>query len=211
MKDYNEEYFFFKMKDSNIPILEYTGSTPIAHEGLFYSDEAIDSPDIIPLKYSFLIVKEPQLADVHFIGFNFVVSERLKEHLEKLNLMNIQFIPATIQDYGDEVHTGYYILHVHNLIRCADLEKSEWSSPRRNPDQVLSFDKLVLDNEALDKIPLEDRLIIALEEENLTHLYHRSVVDHILQLRPTGVTFFRLAGYTGREPFDDEFLDFLSE
>lgn len=159
--------------------------------------------------YSKPFVKNAQLADVNFIGFHEVISERFKEHLDKIKLENIQFVPVTIQDYDNEIHKRYYLLHVHHVIRCADLGKSKWRSSSLYPDEVVSFKKLVLDNEVLDKIPEENRLIIALEEQNLYHIYHRTIVDHILQSHPTGVAFYPLAGCINRESFEDEFLDYI--
>lgn len=209
MTNYNEEYFLLRSRGSNIPILEYTGNKQITNSQLAYSKEAISVDEIIPLKYSRPFINNAQLADINFISFNIAISEKLMEHLNKIKLKNVQFIPAIIKDYSDEIHEGYYIIHVHNLIKCADLEQSIWIPSSRNPNRVLSFENLVLDNEALEKVPLEDRLVIALKEKNLYHIYHRSVVDHILQIRPTGVAFYPLSGFTGREPFEDAFLDYI--
>lgn len=209
MKDYNQEYFYMYAKGVNFPRLSFTGSQPIKDSQLFYSEERIDNDHIIPLMFASPILPKPQLADVHHIGSTLAISEKLKSHLEQLRLKNVQFIPASIQDYSDDIYNNFYIIHIYNLVRCADLEKSEWRPVRRDPSRVLSFDKLILDNELLDKIPLEDRLVIALEEQNLDKIYHRSIVDHILKLWPTGVTFYPLAGFTGNEPFEDEFLEYI--
>lgn len=207
MEDYNQEYYFMKSTGIDFPMLDYAGSQPIKNSNLFYSREAIDDSKVIPLMFARPIPRNPKLADVLHVGGSLVISERLKDHLSKLKLKDVQFIPATIQDDSDEVHEGYFIIHIHNIIRCADLKKSKWTRSVRNPDRVQSFDKLILDNEALDKIPLDSRLVVALQEENSERIYHQSIANHILSLRPTGVSFYRVAGYKQIEPFEDEFLE----
>lgn len=209
MKDYNQEYFYMYAKGVNFPRLNFTGSQPIKDSQLFYSEDPISNNRTIPLMFAPPVLSKPQLADVHHVSSTLAISEKLKSHLDQLGLKKVQFIPASIQDYSDDIHNDYYLIHIYNLVRCADLEKSEWRPVRRDPSRVLSFDKLILDNKSLDTIPLEDRLVIALEEQNLDKIYHRSIVDHILKIRPTGVTFYPLAGFTGNEPFEDEFLEYI--
>jgi hypothetical protein len=55
-----------------------------------------------------------------------------------------------------------------------------------------SIDRFTLDKEVLGKIPLEERLIFRLEEDETMKLYHKSIVDAIMAVNPTGVQFTKV-------------------
>ncbi len=203
MTDYNQEYFYIRRKGTNNPMIEFFNW----QDGFSKSSRQENTP--IPFKFCEPIPDNPQFADLHSGGSTMVISEKIKEQLDAMKLKDVQLIPATIEDINGDEHDGYYYIHIYNLIECMDKEKSEWRSPRRHPDKVMSVDKLVLDNEKLDKIPLEERLVFALSEEPLTKLYHRSVVEKILSAKPTGVRFYCISDFDGSQPFEDEFWDYI--
>lgn len=186
MKDHNQEYFYFNAVGINNPMLR-------GPSHLFYSEETVDDRQTIALTfYPKLVPRNHRIGDVLGMSGHPVISQRLKDHLEKLDLKNVQFVPATIKDDKGVKHKNFYVIHVYNLVCCANMNKSKWTPFIRDPKQVQCFDRLVLDNNVLDKIPLRDRLVIALQEENSERLYHRSVVDHILSVNPIGGTFYRV-------------------
>ena len=130
----------------------------------------------------------------------------MKNVLEGLHLKGVQFLPAIVQDKEGEEHEGYFIIHVTNLIECMDKEKSEWKPNKYKPGKASDLDKLVLNNDALDKIPLESRLVFAVWEKSLHVLYHQSVVEKILEIAPTGLTIYRLSKWDSKLPFIEEYL-----
>lgn len=204
--DYNEEYFYMRPGHSNYASLTLWGK----QDNIFWRAEPISEESLQFVFDTATMPKNPQMGDGHYVIPGFVVSQRVKERFDELNLKDVQFVPATIKDDKGQVHEDYYAMHVYNAVRCADLETSEWRASVRNPDRVMSFDKLVLDNEALDKVPLEERLAVMVDEQKLTHIYHRTVVDHLLKIQPEGIRFYSIAG-DGREAFVDEMLDFIMQ
>ena len=203
MKDHNEEYFYFEAVGINNPMLH-------GPSHLFYSEEAVDDNLTVALTfYPKLVPRNPRIGDVFGMSGHPVISQRLKDHLEKLDLKNVQFVPATIKDHEDVIHENFYIIHVYNLVRCANMNKSEWTPFIRDPKQVQCFDKLILDNNVLDKIPLKSRLVIALKEENSERLYHRSVVDRILSINPIGGVFYSVKDNLPVKPVEDEFPEHI--
>ena len=210
MKDYNEEYFYMMAGGVNFPAVDFTGASQIGNSFMFFEEEAIDDQTVVPLKFSDPVPRKPQLADVHAMASNRVISTRIKEILESFSLKNVQFVPATVEDKNGNEIEGYYIPHIYNLIRCVDTQKSEYRDKSRNANiPVYDIKKLVLDNEVLDQIPLEDRLVFALEEQGLKRLYHRSVVEKILALKPDGVAFYQLSTYDPKKPFQAAYMDYL--
>ncbi len=209
--DYNEEYFYIKPTDLEVyPMLEYARGGGDSME--IFDDIALDTTKTRALCFSKPIPKDPQLGDHHFLTANApVISERLKNTLEGLNLKETQFLPTVVQNKEGEEHIGYYIIHVINLIECMDKDKSEWTPSRRKPGKASDVNKLVLDNEALGKIALEERLVFALWENSLNVLYHQSVVEKILEIAPTGLTIYRLSKWDSKTPFVEEYVDNLQK
>lgn len=212
MKDYNEEYYYLTANGINFPALDFDGPNMIRNKYKFFRKNAVDE-EIIPLRFSDPIPRKPQMADVHSMASNRVFSERIKKTLEEICLKNVQFIPVVITDKNDELISGYYIPHIYNVIKCADMENSIYEDDNdddtEEDDIIYEFEKLVLDNTILDKIPLNDRLVFLVGESNLKRLYHRSIAEKILSLKPTGVSFYQLSTYDESKPFQAEFLDWI--
>ncbi len=56
---------------------------------------------------------------------------------------------------------------------------------------ILDIKTLVLDEDILSDIPLERRLIFVLAESTSTYLFHQSIKDAIMAIKPEGLQFFR--------------------
>lgn len=48
---------------------------------------------------------------------------------------------------------------------------------------------MVINKEAMAKVPLEDRLMYVSGEDMARVFYHKSIVDAIMSVNPTGVAF----------------------
>ena len=90
-----------------------------------------------------------------------------------------------------------------------DKENSDWEPNEWKPGKASNVEKLVLDNEVLDKIPLEERLVFAVWEAHLHVLYHYSVVEKMLEIDPTGMTIYRLSKWDSSAPFKSEYISKL--
>jgi hypothetical protein len=110
-----------------------------------------------------------------------VVSTRLKDVLEPLNLYGVQIVPADVR-MRDDTTLRYWLLHLWHEIPCMDRKRSVFK-PSSDGVFLLSLDRLVLDEQVLKDIPLEKRLVFLLEEDTV-HLFHGSVVERIMALQP---------------------------
>ena len=152
-----------------------------------------------PIEFEFRkpLPRKGTKADSYFWrGSTKVFSNRIKEVIELMNVPDIDFIDAKI-NRKEEVYEGYFIMHVRRLITCFNKEKSKWKPPIFDPNKVMSIDKMVLDMDKLEKIPLQERLIFRLEECSVYHLFHESVVDAISALtpKPTGFVFVSVGAW----------------
>ena len=178
MQNYNDEYFFITSnQNSNIPSLIFDDQD--RHYSLkILFPRLLECTHPLHLKFNRL-PKKPIMADFHNLSAPTpVVTEKLKSVLASYELDYLQLLPVTIRDKNDDIIEAYYIVKVSNPIECVDMEKSEYKTMRSG--DILAFNKLVLDNEKLDIIPLKDRLIINLAEHTTSVLYHISVVDKML-------------------------------
>ncbi|MDF9824510.1 hypothetical protein M2475_000861 [Breznakia sp. PF5-3] len=104
-----------------------------------------------------------ELADFnYFEQDNPVISKALTAVLKSFNLKDVQFIPVSIQDTKGKEHEGFNIINVYNKF----------------PYNY---------HEIIKKIPLEERLVFIEQGNTPSILYHRSVVEKMLELNPTGL------------------------
>ncbi len=162
----------------------------------------------ILMEFAYPVPRNPKMVDFHFYQMTSpVVSEKLKKVIEDMQVKNIQFVPVLIQGKKNEMIEGYHAIKVCNTVFCADLEASEYDL--LSSGNIGSFEKLVLDSEKLDKIPLEDRLIFAIGEKRTYVVYHISVVEKMLATAPEGMTVYRLAGWDSSAPFYEAYGEYL--
>lgn len=135
------------------------------------------------------VPRNPIMVDYHSLPRP-VVSERLKDVLEALDLHGLQCIPADVKVKPDDVR-HYWLLHVYNKIACIDRQRSALAIDE-DDGGVLGIDKLVLDEAVLREIPMERRLVFRLAEATSTHLFHHTVVERMLAIQPEGVRFVRV-------------------
>lgn len=208
MKDYNDEYFFvMRDQSSRFP------SLILDDVDNHYSIKMLQARPlecISPLHLKFnRPPRKPIMADFHRLNApTSVVTEKLKIVFESLDLNYIQLLPVLIRDKSDDIIEGYHILKVFNSVECVDMEKSEYETMLSG--DILAFNKLVLDNEKLDQIPLKDRLIINLAEHSTSVLYHISVVERILETAPTGLVVYRVSKWDSEAPFIEAYVSYLN-
>ncbi|GHU07153.1 hypothetical protein FACS1894151_01030 [Spirochaetia bacterium] len=130
----------------------------------------------------------------------FIVSKKIFDVLDNMNVKGIQLIPAVIRGTKGETYENYRYIHITNYYSAIDKENSkcEWS----NLGFVLSFEKLVLNEDFLKTIPLEERLVFYLAEDGMEQLFHKSVVDAIMATNPEGVVFYNVKEWYEGQQFN---------
>lgn len=180
------DYFVIEAEaNSSHPLLQWDEDS-----GRFYKGERVAVTEPVRLRLGSPIPVSPVMVDHHTLPEP-VFSRRVMELLEPLELHDVQLVPADVKVKPDDVRR-YWLLHVFNEIPCIDRQRSSCTF---YPDgSVLGLNKLVLDERALQEIPLEQRMLFVLAESPSTYVFHRSLVDRILALTPPpeGMRFFRV-------------------
>ena len=141
----------------------------------------------VRLVYNPPVPRKPRMIDYHSMPDS-VVSRKIYNVLEPMNIKGIQLVPAVIKGKNDVIFEDYWIIHIYNRIDCMDRERSIYETDDDN--EVHFIEKLYLDRKKLEEIPVEERLIFSLESHRSKRIYHKSVVEAIMSVNPEGVMFY---------------------
>ncbi|MWP49539.1 MULTISPECIES: DUF1629 domain-containing protein [unclassified Gilliamella] len=172
------EYYFMERKEDQaypfVAILEHNNDLVEAQ---------LDDP----------LPRHPVLAN-YLKGSKDFVTKNIAEVMMSMNMEGVRIVPVELSDRKGGYIEDYYCIYVDdNTYEALDKTKSDYEY-----DEECKFyfiDKVVLDTEALKKIPLSKRLGWRLFEEPGTYLYHKTVVDEIKKLEPTGIVFINVEDY----------------
>lgn len=129
-----------------------------------------------------------------------LVSKRFKEIVEKFKPKKVDFYPTEITN-GKKVWADHYYIHMYNEYAAVHPTRSIYDGDIVN-DEMIIVDNLSLNEDVLDKIPLEDRLIFVLVEDWI-QLWHKSIVDAVVEAGMTGVKFKRVDSWNIGSSFED--------
>ncbi len=174
---------------SSYPLLDWDQSG-----SAFFKSRPVNVTEPIRLRLGAPVPRNPVMVDHHSLPEP-VLSTRLKEALEPLELYGVQLVPADVRVKSEVLR--YWLLHVFNEIDCLDKQRSACTF--YSSGWVLSINKLVLDEAVLREIPLEERLVFLLE--HMVYLVHRTVMEHLMALKPEGIRFIPASAWNDSAGF----------
>ena len=189
------EYYIVDANDNGqYPLLVVT-----ENEDYEFEEEMIENPEPMTYVLGEPVPKKPVMADYHFSERS-VISKKIYDALVPKNIEGIQFIPAIITGKKDEIYEDYFYFHIYNYLSVMDKEKSiyKWMKTANVANPI---EKLVLNQKALEEIPLEKRLIFRLRENDTFELFHKSIVDVIMATEPKGIQFTKVENWNISTPF----------
>lgn len=190
-----QEYFVLERAVSNEhPLLGWDQKS-----GAFYKGKAVVVTEPVRLRLGEPVPPKPVMVDHHCLPKP-VISTRVKEVLEALQLHRVQFVPADVK-VSDEDVRRYWLLHVFNEIAALDMERSECEF--LSEGVICSIERLVLSEKVLNALPLQERQVFVLAESLSKCLVHQSVVDRVMALRPAvqGFRFIPVAQWNPSSGF----------
>lgn len=126
-------------------------------------------------------------SDYHEIPYQ-MVSEKFKQIIMSFNLPGVDFYPTDITN-NDTIWPGYYLMHIHQNYKAIHPERSEIDGSYINGDFFL--ESLSLNENVLNNITLEKRLVFRLEEKP-RFLFHESVVEALKAANLSGLGFTQI-------------------
>ncbi|UIP26714.1 hypothetical protein [Photobacterium sp. TLY01] len=117
-----------------------------------------------------------------------LVSEKFRQVLAPFNLPGVDFYQTNIVS-GSKTWSEHYYIHVWHHHRAIYKGRSKIDGTYIDDDFIL--ESLSLDENVLDKIPLEERLVFRLEEDPI-FLFHETIVQALREANLTGLSFQRV-------------------
>ena len=139
-----------------------------------------------------------------------LISDKFKIVLEGFNLPGVDFYEADIENNG-KIWDERHLVHIWQNYPALHQGRSKIKGTYVDNDFILK--SMSLDENLLDKVPLEDRLVFRLNEKP-EYLYHESVVAAIKAAGLTGVRFIKVSSWGVGSAFElqeeeDAFYDDL--
>lgn len=153
--------------------------------------ERIENPELTQFRFCAPIPRKPVIGD-YFAEPSSIVSKKIANVLDAMHIEGIQLIPAEIETNTGDILKDYFYIHIYNYLKAVDRENSKCKVDRTDPNLLSWIDRFELDKEILAEIPLEKRLIFKLFEFCTIHLYHESIVNAIMSVKPQGVSFTKV-------------------
>ncbi|GHU26632.1 hypothetical protein FACS1894172_20800 [Spirochaetia bacterium] len=190
-----EYYFISRANNPQHPLLIADTDCP----PYLRTQEYIENPETMAFCLGKPIPRKPKMVDYHSTPDS-VISKKIFDVLDNLNVKGIQLIPTIITGKNDEIYENYWYIHIINHYSVIDKENSEceWNTLGK----IRALDKLVLDEEKLKPVPLDERLIFRMPEYRVEPLFHKSVVDAIMANNPEGVVFYNVKEWNQSQQFD---------
>ncbi|WP_299022737.1 hypothetical protein [uncultured Photobacterium sp.] len=126
---------------------------------------------------------------IKFPGISF--SERVCENAGLQYIYGVNWAPVVINDSREY---NFYMAQVANRIECIDLNRSEYKKVSRS-GRISGLNKVVLDDDKLNKIPENRRLMFVCKGWGAV-LFHHSLVEKIMRVEPMGLEFISVDDYT---------------
>lgn len=134
--------------------------------------------------------KAVKLADnVYNLRELIVVSQRLKEFIERTEPPEVEYLPVSIINHKGRVASkDYFIVNPYKLLDCIDLEGSEIEWNSIDPQIISACFEMVIDETRIDP----DATIFRLKYYPTKILVRRDLADEILNGNFTGAHFIEI-------------------
>ena len=143
-------------------------------------------------KYGAMGSSTPKLADHHSYTSSPLVSDRIKNAIAPLNIKTVEFVPAQIE-HKDDIFRAFWVMHPLAKLNVVDLVRSDIKLS--TDGAFLNIRRLCLDEEKINKIPLEERLFFRVEHRASLFMWHCSLVHAVRAVNPSGIQFYDAEGY----------------
>jgi hypothetical protein len=193
MTDLNDEYYVLEPDNNNSYPMIGASLRPHSQGRTVSGDYALNIylDDPVPRK--------PEYVDFHTSGSTPVVSKKMKDILEPLEVYGIQFIKGTKGDVIEELKLDYYLLHIYSNIACIDKDNSDIDLD--DDGDVTDVKSFSIDNDRLLKIAENQRLVFELDEYGVIQLFHKSIVDVIESAGLKGLRFIPVKKWNDNAAF----------
>lgn len=125
-----------------------------------------------------------------------VVNQKVKEYLEKFKIDSLQIYPAVFIDAVNIYHENLWFLNLYSELDCWDRNTSVVDTDDIEPGEEPSIVKFSLNDEVLDRIPEENRLMFKMGGLSEYFIFiHKKIHKYLVEQSVTGVQLFPVLTY----------------
>jgi len=146
--------------------------------------------------YTYLTKKEAVYADCYInfslSRFSFVVSPKLYNILNNMNIEGIQFIPVVLLDNSFVKYYDFWYVHIYNIQPVLSVKRSRY----QEINGIILTNNLLqikFNTRKMKSIALENRLIFRFPLDRSYFMFHISVVEKIMSVNPIGFHFIKIS------------------
>jgi hypothetical protein len=150
---------------------------------------------VVHLVFNPPIPPKPDMTDYLWLQTRAVFSKKIYDVLKNIDIKDFQLVPAIIKDPKGKEYSEYWIANIYREFAFLDEAKSEFMS-KNSKGRWSMIRKMVINEDEMAKVPLAERLIYVSKESSAYVFYHKSIVDAIMSVNPTGVKFIPVAEWT---------------
>ena len=161
--------------------------------GLKYLRQGIKVEDnhITYLTFNPPYPKKPDMVDYHFCECRAAFSKKIYDALKTTEIKGLQLVPCIIHSNKGVEYNDYWVANILQKYIFLDTDKTEGVIDEDDGEWI-GIDKMVLNEEKVLQVPLEERLLFVVKEFSGYVLYHKTVVDLIMSVNPTGLKFIHI-------------------
>jgi len=150
--------------------------------------QRVDDKTVVHLEFNPPIPPKPEMTDYLWLQSREVFSKKIYNILKDIEIKDFQLVPAVIKGKKGEEYSDYWIAGIYRNFAFLDKDKSEYYSIT-SKGSWNGIEKMVINQELMSEVPLEERLIYVGKESSAYVYYHKSIVDLIMSVNPTGIIF----------------------
>ncbi len=119
-----------------------------------------------------------------------IASPALRQFLEEQAVPNLEFLPVRILNHKGKVASDdYVIVNLHAVQDCLDLDASGVTWNEINPDYIIGFEQLVLDESRID----EEATLFRAKHYADQMFVRRDFAEAVSESGLTGIEFYELS------------------
>ena len=195
--DTNEfDYYLIGADSGNYPRLEVDDDLDEGcNDDVFsYDDEAPDDA-VARVKFGYA-EKGFTMPDYLWCDCREIFSKKIYDMLKDVAIKDFKFISTIIKGKKGEEYADYWAANVYGEHAFLDKDKSECASID-SKGRWSMIKKMIINQELMSVVPLEERLVYIGKESSAYVYYHKSIVDLIMSVNPTGLVFIPVNEWRG--------------
>lgn len=181
------DYYLLEADSGSYPRIEVDDDfNDGTNSSIFSYDEEASADAVAHVKIGYA-EKGFTIPDYLWCDCRHIFSKKIYDVLKDIAIKDFKLVSTIIRGKKGEEHTGYWATNIYGEeLAFLDKDKSEYK--RINSKGRWSMiTKMVINKEEMAKVPLENRLVYVGKESSAYVYYHKSVVDAIMSVNPTGI------------------------